>query len=201
MNIGEGDAADKVMRLALDGGEMAVRLGGSALKNGLALLLACLKNHKKVYGKINMPRMFRETRDLRVFKLTREQFRAFKKECRKYAVLYSAVWDRKKEGLVSLVIPVTEVERANMAFEKIEYFPKQNNMNITKEDPEPKKESRSERSSRDTRDISSTRETGKESRSEKPSLLAKLSRMKEQLVGSAALSVPAKDISKKGKAR
>lgn len=34
------DAAEQVVRMMLSGGEVAVRLGGSALKNGTAMLLA-----------------------------------------------------------------------------------------------------------------------------------------------------------------
>ena len=50
MNVGEGDAAEKVVRMMLTGGEVAVRLTGSMLKNGVALLLALYRNHRKVYG-------------------------------------------------------------------------------------------------------------------------------------------------------
>ena len=43
------DAAEQVVRMMLSGGEVAIRLSGSALKNGAALLLALSKNHKKIY--------------------------------------------------------------------------------------------------------------------------------------------------------
>ena len=51
------DAAEQVVRMMLSGGEVAVRLGGSALKNGTAMLLALAKSHKKVFGKINLSKM------------------------------------------------------------------------------------------------------------------------------------------------
>ena len=40
MNIGGGEAADQLVRMMLSGSEVAVRLGGSALKNMLALTAA-----------------------------------------------------------------------------------------------------------------------------------------------------------------
>ena len=46
MNIGGGEAADQLVRMLLSGGEVAVRLGGSAAKNLLAMSLALAKNHK-----------------------------------------------------------------------------------------------------------------------------------------------------------
>ena len=70
MNIGGGEAADQLVRMMLASGEVAVRLSGSALKNVLALTLALARDHKKIYGKVNLGRMLRETRDLRQFPMT-----------------------------------------------------------------------------------------------------------------------------------
>ena len=67
MNIGGGEAADQLVRMLLSGGEVAVRLGGSAAKNLLAMSLALAKNHKKISGKVRMGKMLQQTRDLRVF--------------------------------------------------------------------------------------------------------------------------------------
>ena len=75
MNIGGGEAADQLVRMLLSGGEVAVRLGGSAAKNLLAMSLALAKNHKKISGKIRMGKMLQQTRDLRVFPMTQEEYR------------------------------------------------------------------------------------------------------------------------------
>ena len=37
--------------MMLSGGEVAVKLAGSAAKNAAAMLLALARNHKKVYGR------------------------------------------------------------------------------------------------------------------------------------------------------
>lgn len=70
MNIGGGEAADQLVRMMLSFGEVSVRLGGSALKNVLALSMALAKNNKSISGKINLGKMLRETRDLRQFPTT-----------------------------------------------------------------------------------------------------------------------------------
>ena len=57
------DAAEQVVKMMLSGSEVAVRLGGSALKNGAALLLALAKNHKKVFGKINLRPLRRDFKE------------------------------------------------------------------------------------------------------------------------------------------
>ncbi len=59
MNIGGGEAADQLVRMMLSFGEVSVRLGGSALKNVLALSMALAKNNKTISGKINLGKMLR----------------------------------------------------------------------------------------------------------------------------------------------
>ena len=51
MNIGGGEAADQLVRMMLSGTEVAVRLGGSALKNMLALTMALAKTTRRSMAK------------------------------------------------------------------------------------------------------------------------------------------------------
>ena len=76
MNIGGGEAADQMVRMMLTGTEVTVRLGASALKNLLAITLALAKHHKTLSGKVNMGKMLRETRDIRMFPMSPEQYQA-----------------------------------------------------------------------------------------------------------------------------
>ena len=122
MTIGGGEAADQMVRMMLSGGEVAVRLGGSALKNLLALTMALAQNRKALSGKVNMERMLRETRDLRLFPLSPEQYKQFQKHAKKQKILFSAIKDRDGRGkVIDVVMPVTELDRANLIFERILY--------------------------------------------------------------------------------
>ena len=123
MNIGGGEAADQLVRMMLSGSEVAVRLSGSALKNMLALTMALAKNHKTISGKVNMAKMLRETRDVRRFAMSPEQYQAFKKKAGKQKILFSAIRDTDGHGkVVDVIMPVTEIDRANMIFERIHYL-------------------------------------------------------------------------------
>ena len=113
MNIGGGEAADQLVRMMLSGSEVAVRLSGSALKNVLALSMALAKNHKTISGKVNLAKMLRETRDVRKF----------------------------TDGhgkVVDVIMPVTEIDRANLIFGRIQYLgrPEQ----VQQEQQEPQRE-------------------------------------------------------------
>ena len=122
MNVGGGEAADQMVRMMLSGTEVAVRLSGSALKNMLALTMALASNRKVLSGKVNMGKMLRETRDLRRFPMTPEQYKQFKKLAKKHKLLFSVIKDKDDKGKVlDVILPVTELDRANAIFERILY--------------------------------------------------------------------------------
>jgi len=172
------DAAEQVVRMMLSGGEVAVRLGGSALKNGTALLMALAKNHKKVFGKVNLSKMLGMTRDIRTFVMTPAQYVQFKKRARRMKLLYSAVRDKHDRHVpVDIILPATELERANVVFEQIRFVPEheQQQEQSRQEKPhEEKNASRSEPDSKDTRDNSSTRSGKERMTNERPSVEQKL---------------------------
>ena len=202
-----GDAAEQVVRMMLSGGEVSVRLAGSALKNGVAMLMALAKTHKKVYGKTSVIKMLRQTRDIRNFPMSREQFERFKRRAKKHKLLFSAIEDKRdRNALIDVILPVTEVERANVVFEKIGYEPKQK-----EREPEPereertqKKEHRSEPDSHDTRDNYSMRNSREKVTNERPSVEQQLKANKERLEKNRADKAPTRQRSKtksKGKAK
>ena len=122
MTVGGGEAADQMVRMMLSGTEVMVRLSGSALKNLLALTMALASNRKTLSGKVNMGKMLRETRDLRRFPMTPEQYKQFKKLAKKHKLLFSVIKDKDDKGKVlDVILPVTELDRANAIFERILY--------------------------------------------------------------------------------
>ena len=122
MNIGGGEAADQLVRMMLAGTEVAVRLSGSAMKNVLALSLALARSHKRISGNVSLGKMLQETRDLRQFPMTPEQYRQFQKLAKRQKLLYASIHDRDGRGkIVDVILPVTELDRANQVFERMLY--------------------------------------------------------------------------------
>jgi len=137
MNVGGGEAADQLVRMMLAGAEVTVRLGGSALKNLLALTVALAKNNKVLSGKVNMTKMLKETRDLRQFPMTPEQYKQFSKRAKKQKILFSVIRDRDDRGkLRNVILPVTELDRANAILEQIMY---REPVHQPREPPEPER--------------------------------------------------------------
>ena len=122
MNIGGGEAADQLVRMMLTGTEVAVRLSGSAIKNMLAMSLALAKSRRTLSGRVGMSRMLRETRDLRVFPMSAEKYRQFQKLAKRQKLLYSSIHDMDRRGrIIDVILPVTELDRANQIFERMLY--------------------------------------------------------------------------------
>ena len=207
MNIGGGEAADQMVRMMLTGGEVAVRLTGSAAKNLLAISLALAKSHRKVSGRMRMGKMLQQTRDLRTFPMTQEEYRAFKKGAREKKLLYAAIKNtRTPNGMVDVVMPPSEVERANLVFAQMMYRQPeadrqhaQDAPSMEKQPEAPKKDSRSGRGSRDISISSPTRaESAVRTTAERPSVEGRLKDYRAQLDGQRR-SAPARQKAKSRK--
>lgn len=187
MNVGGGEAADQMVRMMISGGEVAVRLSGSAIKNVAAISLALAKSHRTLSGRVGMGRMLKETRDLRVFPMSAEQYRQFRKLAGRQKLLYAAIRDKDgRTKLVDVVLPVTELDRANVIFRRMVYQPERESpvRGQGREASEPpKKESRWGRGWRDTGERSPGRSGsgGTPEKDDRPSVLDRLKGYREQL--------------------
>lgn len=186
MSISSGDPAEEVVRMMLSGAEVTLRLTANATKNLLAVSIALAKSRKKLCGKTNMKKMLKETRDLRAFHMSAEEFARFKKEAKNFKLLYAHIRDdRPDHNGVDVILPVTELGRANILFERIHYG--QENAPVQENaESEPEKECPSSREWNGTRQKTTSRESGEPGQrtqviSERPSVLKKLEGYKRQL--------------------
>ena len=170
MNIGSGEAADQMMRMMLSGGEVTVRLGASAIKNLAAITIALARNHKTLSGKIAMKKMLQQTRDLRLFPMTPAEFEVFRREAKEQKVLFATIRD-KRTGQIDVVLPSTDLERANHVFDRMTYRgagtqSKEQKKDAPEQERPPKKGSRSEPDLSVQRDSSSSERSasGRQSR-------------------------------------
>ena len=170
MNIGSGEAADQMVHMMLSGGEVTVRLGASAIKNLAAISIALARNHKTLSGRVQMKQMLQQTRDLRLFPMTKEEYIAFRKEAGHQKLLYATIRD-KRTGQIDVVLPTTDLERANHVFDRMTYRgagaqPKEQTQDTPEQERPPKKGSRSEQDLSGQRDSFSSERSasGRQSR-------------------------------------
>ena len=158
-----GEAADEVVRMVLNGTEVAIRLTGSAAKNLAAILVAWSKNHKKVYGKTSMMKLLRSGEELQVLTLTKEQYKDFRDSAKKQVLFAPFVNTKADDGKVDVVIASRSVPLVNHILERIGY----NHVLPEAEEPS-KKDTPSKQNSSGSREQPEVRRSA-QSPTEKPS--------------------------------
>lgn len=95
-----GDAAEQIVRMSLEGTEVALKLTGSAAKNIAAMLYAVLKNRdkNKTKGRQRLTAMLKSGKELKVFTVSEDQLKQFATEAKRYGVVYCAAGQRKING-------------------------------------------------------------------------------------------------------
>lgn len=187
-----GDAAETVVRVMLTGTEITLRLTASAAKNLLALSVALAKQHKQISGKTRMKKILKDTRDIRVFPMTRAQYREFQKKAKPFRLLYTSIRDRYGNGQIDLVLPATELDRANLVFEKMLYRHEDKARGKEPAEKPKGKEESSKNASRWPPDLTATRADSARSEatpqsktmsSERESVILRLEEYRKQLSG------------------
>ena len=89
-----GDAAEQVVRLSLEGVEVAAKLSGSAAKEIALLLISVLKQEHKTKGKARLTNMIKSGKELKVFSIPQKDLKKFVQQAKRYGVLYNVLRDR-----------------------------------------------------------------------------------------------------------
>ena len=114
-----GDAAEQVVRLSLETGEVAVKLAGSGAKELAMLLYAILQDQKKTQGKTRLANMLRSGKELKVFAVKDSDLKLFCREAKKYGVLYCVLKDRDAaDGITDIMVRAEDASKINRIFER-----------------------------------------------------------------------------------
>ena len=114
-----GDAAEQVVRLSLETGEVAVKLAGEGAKQLAILLYAILREQKKTKGKTRLTNMLRSGKELKVFAVKDTDLQLFCREAKKYGVLYCVLKDRDAtDGLTDIMVRAEDASKINRIIER-----------------------------------------------------------------------------------
>ena len=119
MSTYSGEAAEQVVRMTLEGTEVAARIAGSGARQLAVLLYAVLKDQKKTKGKIRLTSMLRSGKELKVFAVRDREVEKFCTEARKYGVLFTVLKDRDAgDGLTDIMVRAEDAGKINRIFER-----------------------------------------------------------------------------------
>ena len=114
-----GDAAEQVVRMSLNGIEVAAKISGKAAERLAVLLYAVLKDQKKTRGKIRLTNMLKSGKELKVFAVKDSDLQKFCEEAKKYGVLYCVLKDRNaNDGLTDIMVRAEDASKINRIFER-----------------------------------------------------------------------------------
>jgi len=110
-----GDAAESIVRMSLQGFEVAVKLTGSGAKNIAAIMVAMLKDQKQTKGKTRLTSMLKSGKELKVFTVKEEDLRKFTEEAKRYGVLFCALKGKGKslDGMVDIMVRAEDASKIN----------------------------------------------------------------------------------------
>lgn len=121
MNTG-GEAAEQIVRMSLEGFEVAAKITGAGAKNIAILLYTILKEEKKTKGKARLTNMLRSGKELNVFTVRRGDLQKFTQEAKRYGVLYCVLADKKNKDPNAIVDVIARAEDASKISRIVERF-------------------------------------------------------------------------------
>lgn len=115
------DAAEQIVRMSLEGMEVALKVSGSGAKNLAVLLYTIMQNKEQTSGKARLSNMLKSGKPLSVFSVKREDLQKFQEEAKRYGILYCALLDKKEkspDGLIDIVVRKDDAVRINRIVER-----------------------------------------------------------------------------------
>ena len=116
-----GEAADQVVRISLNGAEVAAKLSGSAAKEIAVMLYAIFRDSKKSKGKTRLSNLLKSGKELSVFAVRDEDLAQFCKAAKEYGVLYCVLKDKDaNDGITDLMVKAEDAQKINRIYERFQ---------------------------------------------------------------------------------
>jgi len=113
------DSAEAIVRMTLEGVEVAARITGAGAKELAVMLYTMHKDQKMTKGKTNLSNMLKTGKPLKIFSIKQEDLKRFHQEAKRYGVLYTALTDKKnKDGMVDIYVREEDALKVNRIVDK-----------------------------------------------------------------------------------
>ena len=118
------DAAEQVVRMSLNGAEVALRVTGKGAEKAAILIYRALKSAKnessKTKGAIRLANLARSGKKLDVTEIMDVDLKKFCTEAKKYGILYTVLKDRNRtDGLTEIMYKTEDKEKLGIIFDKL----------------------------------------------------------------------------------
>jgi hypothetical protein len=122
MNTG-GEAAEQIVRMSLNGVEMAAKISGAGAKHLAILLYTILSQREKTSGKARLASMLRSGKPLKVFSVSNKDLPQFIKDAKQYGILYCALKDPhgSPDGMTDIMVRAEDAPKINRVVERFKF--------------------------------------------------------------------------------
>ena len=118
-----GEAAERVVRISMDGAVETIKLSGEGVKLLAAALSKAIHEENKTSGIMQLRNMLKSGKELKVFILTQEQFESFSKEVKRFGVTYCVVRDKDggPDSPVEIMVKADDSSKVQRIFERLKF--------------------------------------------------------------------------------
>lgn len=116
------DAAEQMVKETMIISETAAKLASLGAKNLAVLLTLYLREEHQLKGEINLKKLLKEGKEIRVFCLDKDNLAEFKQHAKDYGIVYSALKQKNDESnIIDVLVKAEDTPRVNRILEKMNY--------------------------------------------------------------------------------
>lgn len=122
--MNSSDSAEEVVRISLEGIEVALKIAGAGAKNIAVMVYTIMKDKQQTKGKTRLTNMLKTGKPLKIFTIRAEDLKKFSQEAKKYGVLYCALADKKNskiDGMVDIMVREEDASKMNRIAERFNF--------------------------------------------------------------------------------
>jgi chemotaxis protein histidine kinase CheA len=121
-----GDAAEQIVRMSLEGVDVAARITGAAAKEIAILIIAALKNNEKnlkLKGKARLTTMLKSGKPLEIFSLRERDLAKFAQSAKQYGIVYCVLRNKKgsPDGLCDIMVRADDAPKISRVIERFKF--------------------------------------------------------------------------------
>lgn len=153
--MNSGEAAESVVRMSLQGTEVALKITGEAAKNVAALMYAIYRGRKRTKGKTKLEKMLKSGQPLKIFSVRKDELKFFRKVAKRYGILYALLIDKHNldsDGMIDIVVPASAAARLNRIINRYNFSTMKEESNIKHEEGSPYENSQRQKRNEKSKD-------------------------------------------------
>ena len=117
-----GEAAEQMVRMSLEGVEVAAKITGSAAKEIAVFLAAALKNNDKnvkLKGKARLTSMLKSGQSLEIFTVKESDLKSFMQGAKQYGIVYCVLRNKNSpDGLCDIMVKADDAPKISRLVER-----------------------------------------------------------------------------------